>query len=108
MTSLSHPTFTKNIGRIVEGWVAFTWPERNQRPATGRRRFATVGDAIVEVLSTTATDVRFVDVHREVERLLGSQVSRSSVKNYLAAGGDTRRGIAIERVARGRYRLTPS
>jgi len=45
------------------------------------------------------------DVHAAVEELLGEPVSRSSVKNYLAAGADHRKTRLFERVSRGRYRL---
>jgi hypothetical protein len=42
--------------------------------------------------------------HERVEQLLGENVSRASVENYLAQGC-LRRKAVFERVSRGRYRL---
>jgi hypothetical protein len=74
------------------------------RRPNGNRRFAQVGDAVVQVLREAGTDMRFIDVHRKVERLLDESVSRSTVKNYLA-GGCRRKRPLFERVSHGRYRL---
>jgi hypothetical protein len=69
------------------------------------RRFAEVGDAVVQVLREAGGELRMYEVHLAVEELLGESVSRSSVKNYLAAGTDRRKTRLFERVSRGRYRL---
>jgi hypothetical protein len=72
-----------------------------------KRKFASVGDAVLEVLTAAPTDLRVIEVHASVERLLDSSVSRSSVKNYLSRAA-YRRHSAIERVGRGRYRVRTS
>jgi len=56
-------------------------------------------------LRKPGSELRVTDVHAAVEELLGEPVSRSSVKNYLAAGADHRKTRLFERVSRGRYRL---
>ncbi len=72
----------------------------------GRRRFGSVGAAVVEVLSHAESELRVREIKTEVERLLGGPVARGSVKSYLA---NRCRGKAplFERTARGRYRLLP-
>jgi len=61
-------------------------------------------DAVVQVLREAGSELRFIEVHERVERLLSDDVSRSSVKNYLAQGC-LRQQPLFERVSRGRYRL---
>lgn len=70
----------------------------------GRRRFGTVRDAIIQVLAAADSDLRVKDIHADVEQLLDSPVSRSSVKNYLHKHSHSRNPL-FERLARGRYRL---
>jgi hypothetical protein len=77
MTSLSHPSFTENIGRLAErGWS-----------------------------TAEVAPLRFIEIHARVERLLGEPVPKSSVKNYLAKRSKGRRPL-FDRVGRGWYRLT--
>src|SRR5439155_25854314 len=70
----------------------------------GRRRFGTVSGAIVQVLAEAQSDLRAREIWAEVERLLGSSVSRHSIKSYLHRGsyGST---AMFERVNHGGYRL---
>jgi hypothetical protein len=51
--------------------------------------------------------MRFIEVQNEVERLLGSPVAPSSVKNELVRGSLGHRRM-FERVGRGRYRFGKS
>ena len=52
------------------------WPD-------GRRRFGTVSNAIVAVLSQKHEEMAVKDIRNEVEQLLGSRVSRFSLSDYL-------------------------
>jgi hypothetical protein len=63
-----------------------------------------VSNAIVEVLSGAESELRVSDIHKRVEGILGSAVSRGSVKGYL---NNRCRGqnVLFERTARGCYRL---
>jgi len=56
------------------------------------------------VLAHDGREMRMSEIHAAVEDLLGTPVSRSSVKNYLARGCWRRRPV-LERVSHGRYRL---
>jgi putative nucleotidyltransferase with HDIG domain len=70
----------------------------------GRRSFGTVSSAIIEVLKHVDSDLRVRDIHKEVERLLGGPVSRSSIKNYLHK--DSKRAVPLfEHRGRAGYRL---
>ena len=99
---LSHEVTTSRLERLSKwNWhkTARSCPiEPNPRQST-KRKFGTVGDAVITVLSQADSDLRFVEVHEQVEALLGEPVARSSVKNCLARGC-TRRGRAFERVER--------
>jgi hypothetical protein len=72
-----------------------------------KRRFASVGDAVLEVLAAAPEGLRIIEVHAAVEGLLDSPVSPSSVKNYLSRGC-LRRQSTVERVGHGRYRVRTS
>jgi hypothetical protein len=56
----------------------------------------------MRVLGESVEPMRMMDIHAEVERVLGRSVSRSAVKNWLAGhtGGET---ALIVRIERGRY-----
>jgi hypothetical protein len=77
---------------------------RNRPPVQATRKFAAVGDAVIQALAEADGNLRFVEIHNAVEPILGSPVSRSSVKNYLARGCQRRRPV-LERISHGRYRL---
>jgi hypothetical protein len=49
----------------------------------GRRKFGTVRDAIIRVLTEAGSELRVRDIHTGVQKVLGEQVSASSVKDYL-------------------------
>ncbi len=65
---------TPHARQLATGW------------SDGRRRFGSVRDAIVQVLAKSDSDMAARNIHAEVERILGGQVSRSSVKGYLHEG----------------------
>jgi hypothetical protein len=79
-------------------------PSTTSIPGRSPRKWGSLGDAVIAVLAAAGTDLRMMDVNREIERLLGPSVARSSVKNSLARRcyGDE---SPLERVAPGRYRL---
>jgi hypothetical protein len=71
----------------------------------GRRKCGSVSSAIVDVLSAAESDLCIRDIQTSVEALLGSAVSRSSVKGYLHNRSRGRNPL-FKRTARGRYRLS--
>jgi hypothetical protein len=78
---------------------------RKSRPGLeGKRRFGTVGGAVVQVLSRIEGEMRLNAIHSEVEKLLGSSVSRLSVSDYLIRRSKGRRPL-FERSRHGHYRL---
>lgn len=66
-----------------------------------RRKPGEVRDAILGYLRTQKDASRVADIHSAVEKRLGGEVARSSVRSYLGLN----EGAAFERVGRGRYRL---
>jgi hypothetical protein len=106
MESLSHLEFAETLERLAARDWRRVPVRRRKSLQTGRtrRRFAEVGDAVVQVLTDARTELRMIEIHRAVEDLLGEPVARSSVKNYLAKDC-RRREPRFERVTRGRYRL---
>jgi hypothetical protein len=104
MESLSHLEFSEGLQLLAaRDWRRVPLRRKKARK-TGRRRFAEVGDAVVQVLTDSGSELRMVEVHAAVEDLLSEPVSRSSVKNYLASNSQRPRR-RIERVSRGRYRI---
>jgi hypothetical protein len=73
------------------------WPD-------GRRKFGTVAAAIVSVLSLTDSEMRVKAIHGEVERVLGGNVSRYSVSDYLRVRSKGPKALFV-RTRRGYYRL---
>ena len=73
------------------------WPD-------GRRKFGTVGRAVVSVLTQTDSEMRVKAIHAEVERLLGGSVSRYSVSDYLLTRSKGARPLFV-RTRHGHYRL---
>jgi hypothetical protein len=49
----------------------------------GRRKFASVADAVVAVLAATDGEMRLGDIHTQVERALDGPVSLFSVTDFL-------------------------
>jgi hypothetical protein len=76
---------------------------RSDRSRDGKLRFGTVSGAVLQILHRSQGPMRFVDIHQEVEHLLGFPVHRGSVKQFLSAES-THRRPRFERVARGLYR----
>jgi hypothetical protein len=73
------------------------------RSRDGKLKFGTVSGAVLEVLARAEGSMRFIEIHREVEALLGFEVFKGSVKQCLSAEARHRRP-RFERVARRRYR----
>jgi hypothetical protein len=70
----------------------------------GRRQFGSVREAILSVLARADVARRVRDIQVDVEQVLGDEVSRSSVKNYLHKG--SKRAIPLfEYCGRRGYRL---
>jgi hypothetical protein len=84
-------------------------PLRAKKPTAGwpdgRRKFGTVSAAILAVLAEADSEMRVKTIHREVERVLGGQVSRYSVSDYLLTRSKGLRPLFI-RTRHGHYRLS--
>jgi hypothetical protein len=78
--------------------------ELNGPRPDARRRFGSVSGTIIQVLTEAQSDLRVKEIWSEVERLLGEEVSRHSIKSYLHRGSTGSKPI-FERVSHGRYRL---
>jgi hypothetical protein len=74
-----------------------------ERREDRRRRYRSVQLAVDAVLEAASGPLSAAEIHAQVEGLLGGPVARSSVRNRLAGGVNTR-PAAYERVARGSYR----
>lgn len=104
---LSNSLTNSNLQRLTS---ADRHQARPRRPAArgvapdGRRKFGTVSDVIVQVLSETEADLRVREIKDEVERRLRSPVSRHSIKGYLSKQVQGENPL-FERTSRGRYTL---
>ena len=67
------------------------------------RRPGEVRDAIVGYLRTHKGAAKVSDIHAAVEKKLGGEVPRSSVRSYLRLNSG--RGRMFENTGRGEYRL---
>jgi hypothetical protein len=67
-------------------------------------KFGTVSGAVLRVLTQSEGSMRFIEIHRAVEELLGMPVCRSSVKQFLSVEA-AHRTPRFERVAHGRYEM---
>ena len=76
---------------------------RDGNPA-GRRKFGTVGGAIVSVLEAAGSEMPLKSIHAEVERLLDGSVSVPSVTDYVYRRSKGRKPLFV-RTRRGHYRL---
>ena len=102
--SLSHTALTDVLQQLgARDWRVAERP-RKEPWTTGRRKFASVSDAVVQVLSETGSALRFNEIYEAVDRLLDGSVARSSVKNALARER-SRRQPRFERLGYGRYRV---
>lgn len=72
----------------------------------GRRKFGTVGGAIVAVLRRAEGEMRMNAIHAEVEETLGGHVSFQSVADYLIRRSKGSRPLFV-RTRHGHYRLLP-
>jgi hypothetical protein len=82
--------------------VACVQGKRRDRSRDGKLKFGTVSGAVLEVLRRAEGSMRFIEIHRKVEDLLGLKVSRSSVKQCLSAES-SHRVPRFARVGHGRY-----
>ena len=74
------------------------------RSRDGKLKFGTVSGAVLQVLASAGNPMRFIEIHREVELLLGFPVCRGSVKQCLSDESRHRKP-RFERLQRGVYRL---
>lgn len=81
------------------GWTSRRQTEEASEMA--RRKPGEVRDAIIGYLRARKDPASVGDIHAAVEKRLGGEVARSSVRSYLGLN----EGSEFERVARGRYRL---
>jgi hypothetical protein len=83
-------------GRIRERPKA-GWPD-------GRRAFGTVSTAVIRVLTAAGSEMKVKAIRDEVERLLGDEVSRFSVSDYLLKNSKGPRRL-FDRTRQGHYKL---
>lgn len=74
------------------------------RSRDGKLKFGTVSTAVLVILARAESPLRLIEIHAQVEQLLGMDVSRSSVKQFLSAESRHRRA-RFKRVGPGRYQL---
>jgi hypothetical protein len=82
------------------------WPRTEPRLGwpDGRRKFGSVGRAIVQVLSDAGGEISVKVIRSQVEQLLDGNVSRFSVADYLLRRSKGRQPL-FERTRYGHYRL---
>ena len=73
------------------------WPD-------GRREFGVVATAIMQVPGGARCELRARDIHARTEAMLGSQVSRHTVSDFLITYSGRTDGC-VERVRHGHYRI---
>ena len=79
-------------------------PVRRDRTRDGKLKFDTVSGAVLAALAEAKAPMRFIEIHRRVEELLGFAVSKGSVKEFLSA--EIRQGrTRFVRPRRGLYHL---
>jgi hypothetical protein len=81
--------------------VARVRGKRRDRSRDGRPKFGTVSGAVLAILVQVEGSMRFVEIHREVEELLGIPVRRSSLNQSLSTES-RRRAPRFLRVGHGR------
>lgn len=80
-------------------------PAKEKVPTNGgRRKFASVSDAVLAVLRESGEEIRLRDIHVQVENRLGGPVSRYSVADSLRRRCRGRRPL-FRRLGYGRYVL---
>jgi hypothetical protein len=90
--ALSNSEIQVQMGRAkLEQIAASDAQPRSSTRSDLRLRSGLVPKAIMQVLGEAVEPMRMMDIHTEVERVLGRSVSRSAVKNWLAGhtGGET-------------------
>ena len=101
--TLSHELVSDRLQRLSrKDWPLVASPRPVGRPrGPSKRKFGAVGDAVVQVLAEGGGELRYIEVHGRVEKLLGGAVAKSSVENCLAKGS-ARTNPRLERVRHGR------
>ena len=102
----SNRDLSERLGRVrseIQSLAAETVPGGASKERM-RKPWAQVSTAIQSVLSS-AGELRARDIHAAVEKVLGEDVSVSSVKNCLATHSRGTDQMFV-RTGRGRYRLT--
>ena len=94
----------------VLGWVPEGASGRRDRSIATPQKTKRLGNdvvqrAVLRVLAGASGPLSVADAHRAVEERLGQPVSKASVNSCLSTGARGARP-RVERVARGRYRLT--
>src|SRR5438876_10403712 len=83
---LSNPDF-KDLLRSLTNCKGGKVPARQPKPPAGspdgRRKFGSVGGAIVAVLAEAGAEMRLRDIHAQVEQTIGGSVSLFSVADFL-------------------------
>jgi hypothetical protein len=104
--ALSNPEIHERLRRLARKLEQIEAGLAAPRPTTPARsvRVGAVPKAIMRVLSASVEPMRMRDIHTEVEALIGQQVSRSSVKNWLASHVRGEHAPLV-RLGRGRYRM---
>ena len=105
--ALSNISTQERLEKLSAMLAKIAASDAKRRPSARSDRLLRSGlvpDAIAQVLTESEGPMRAGEIHIEVERVLGRQVPRSSVKNHLASKcvGDR---VLFVRLGRGRYRL---
>lgn len=85
---LSNP----DLGTLFQGLTAREWTQEAPRTRSreivpdAKRKFGTVRDAVIQVLTEADCALRVRDIHERVEEVLGGPVAASSVKVSLRTG----------------------
>ena len=81
-------------------------PRPRDRTRNGKLKFGTVSAAVLSALAESGRPMRFIEIHRRVEELVGFAVAKGSVKEFLSA--EVREGrTRFVRLSRGLYKTSP-
>ncbi len=101
----------EDLFQCLTGHAACKDRPRRRKPSAGRpdgrRKFGTVSAAIINVLAASGAEMSVKNIRSEVAALLGENVSRFSVSDYLLTRSKGPRPLFI-RPRRGHYRLRAS
>jgi hypothetical protein len=103
--ALSNSETQDELGRLAQKLEQIAASEARPRSSARldlRLRSGLVPKAIMQVLGEAVEPMRMMDIHAEVERVLGRPVSRSAIKNWLAGHTGGEQALFV-RISRGRY-----